>query len=563
MILPKKKMKLKFIFLFLFWISLASTTTTARSRTSSPLHKQQYFTRSTTRKVHLPISISSSSPASPKITTQQQQQEEEEDNNEAEGIDCANTDKPYASIVAVNPTNSLRGGNGGGEKRICLNRAMMEDLRTRGIQFHLMSENDDRAVFEYLRGLRPGDAPGGVMGLYHDYDEMVGFLRAMQQTHPDLIRLYTLGETLGRREIMAVQITRDPHRIHPARPHVKYVANIHGDEAVGREMLLHFVQDLTTRYTQRERRVVHLLNSTEIWLVPSVNPDGFEAGTRTNAANRDLNRDYPDQFTGTPRCVQAETHALMKWSLRGPGAPFSLSLALHGGDLVVNYPFDGNADFKSGVASLSKDDAEFKHLALAYAQLNSEIRDNHRFPDGITNGAEWYVLNGGSQDWNYLEAGCLELTVELSHRKFPEDTQLRDYWSKNREALLHFAEQVHDHGIWGYITDKETGRPVTGAHVYVAERPEGLHSPVDKFYAAYRHYLLKGDYTIVASAEGYLTESKMVQVSREGTRRIDFRLAKQPQHPQSQFGIDASHSNNNNNKKRTLARNKLIPPVCM
>ncbi len=551
-------MKLKFIFLCIFWISLASST---RSRTS-PLHKQQYFTRgtsTTTKKIHLPISTisSSSSPVSAKIPTTTTTQQEDE------GIDCANTDKPYAGIVAVNPTNSLRAGNGG-EKRICLNRAMMEDLRTRGIQFHLMSEKDDRAVFEYLRGLQPGDAPGGVMGLYHDYDEMVGFLRAMQQTHPELIRLYTLGETLGRREIMAVQITSDPHRIHPARPHVKYVANIHGDEAVGREMLLHFVQDLTTRYTQRERRVVHLLNSTEIWLVPSVNPDGFEAGTRTNAADRDLNRDYPDQFTGTPRCVQAETHALMKWSLRGPGAPFSLSLALHGGDLVVNYPFDGNADFKSGVASLSQDDAEFKHLALAYAQLNSEIRNNHRFsPDGITNGAEWYVLNGGSQDWNYLEAGCLELTVELSHRKFPEDSRLRDYWSKNREALLHFAEQVHDHGIWGYITDKETGRPVTGAHIYVAERPEGLHSPVDKFYAAYRHYLLKGDYTIVASAEGYLTESKMVQVSREGTHRIDFRLAKQPHHPQGQFGIGANHNRNNNNNKRTLARNKLIPPVCM
>ncbi len=544
-------MKLKFIFLFLFWISLAGATTTPRSRTS-PLHKQQYFTTTTTRttrKVHLPISISSS-PALPKITTTTTQPEDNKD--EAEGIDCANTDKPYASIV----TSSLRaGGAGGKETQICLNRAMMEDLRTRGVRFHLFSENQDRETFERLRQLQPGDAPGGVMGLYHDYDEMVGFLRAMQRTHPNLIRLYSLGETLGRREIMAIQITCEPQRIHPGRPHVKYVANIHGDEAVGREVLLHFVQDLTTRYTQRERRVVHLLNSTEIWLVPSVNPDGFEAGTRNNAADRDLNRDYPDQYTGTPRCIQAETRAMMEWSLRGPGAPFSLSLALHGGDLVVNYPFDGNADFRSGRASLSQDDAEFKHLALAYAQLNSEIRDNPRFrPDGITNGAEWYVLNGGSQDWNYLEAGCLELTVELSHRKFPEDTSLSDYWSKNREALLRFAEQVHDHGIWGYISDSQTGRPVTAAHVYISERSRGLHSPVDKYYAAYRHYLLEGDYTVIASAEGYLTESKRVKVSRQGTHRIDFRLVKQPApSPQGYFSAN----------KRTVSRDKLIPPVCI
>ena len=531
-------MKLKFIFLFLFWISFTSViaATPRSSSSSSPLHKQQYFPSGTTRKIHLPISISASAP----LPVQDSLSHVE--------IDCANTDKPYASIV----TNS-RGG-GAKEKKICLNRAMMEDLRTRGVRFHLLSENQDRETFERLRSLQPGDAAGGVMGLYHDYHEMVGFLRAMQQTHPDLIRLHTLGETLGRREIMAVQITRDPQRIHPGRPHVKYVANIHGDEAVGREMLLHFVQDLTTRYTQRERRVVHLLNNTEIWLVPSVNPDGFEVGTRTNAADRDLNRDYPDQFTGTPRCVQAETRALMEWSLRGPGAPFSLSLALHGGDLVVNYPFDGNADFHSGVPSLSQDDAEFKHLALAYAQLNSDIHENPRFPDGITNGAEWYVLNGGSQDWNYLEAGCMELTVELSHRKFPNDTNLSDYWSKNREALLSFAEQVHNHGIWGYISDSLTGRPVTGAHVYIAERPQGLHSSVDKYYAAYRRYLLAGDYTVIASAEGYLSESKMVQVSREGTRRIDFRLVKQQQQQQQQ----GDHEN-----KRTVVRDKLIPPLCM
>ena len=91
--LPKK------IFLFLFWISLVSAT--PNTRTSS-LHKQQYFTTRTTRKVHLPISISPSPPL-PKITTQ--------DTIIGNGggdarIDCANTDKPYASIV----TNSLRAG---------------------------------------------------------------------------------------------------------------------------------------------------------------------------------------------------------------------------------------------------------------------------------------------------------------------------------------------------------------------------------------------------------------------------------------------------------------------
>lgn len=31
------------------------------------------------------------------------------------------------------------------------------------------------------------------------------------------------------------------------------------------------------------------------------------------------------------------------------------------------------------------------------------------FQGGITNGAQWYPLYGGMQDWNYMAADCMEV----------------------------------------------------------------------------------------------------------------------------------------------------------
>lgn len=114
-----------------------------------------------------------------------------------------------------------------------------------------------------------------VTASYTHYEELQHLLRTLADKYPHLARVFSIGKSVEGRDLLVLEISENVGHRSPGEPMVKYVANMHGDEAVGRQLLIILGQYLLNEYGKDER-ITRLVNQTDIYLMPSMNPDGFE-----------------------------------------------------------------------------------------------------------------------------------------------------------------------------------------------------------------------------------------------------------------------------------------------
>ena len=347
---------------------------------------------------------------------------------------------------------------------------------------------------------------------YPTYDAYVSMMNGFASTYPNLCQIINVGTTVNGRAILVAKIS-DNVASEEKEPEVLLTSTMHGDETTGWILMLRLIDTLLSQYGTNPR-LTNIVNSMELYIGPNTNPDGTYYGgnntvssaRRYNANGVDLNRNYPN-YDGSLNqgAIQPETQALMDFA---NAHSFVFGVNYHGGAEVVNYPWDYTY-------TRHPDDAWFLSSSLVYASNAQANGPSGYFTgissNGVTNGADWYSIAGGRQDWmNYTRNGR-EVTIECSNTKMPAASTMPNYWNYNYEAMLSYLELALD-GIHGTVVDAY-GNPLS-ATISISGY-DNTYSTVetDATHGDFYRYLQPGTYTLTVTTPGYDPQNVQVTVS--------------------------------------------------
>ncbi|KAM4704103.1 inactive carboxypeptidase-like protein X2 [Rhinophrynus dorsalis] len=403
---------------------------------------------------------------------------------------------------------------------------------------------------------------------HHNYKELRQLMKVVNEMCPDITRVYNIGRSHQGLKLYAMEMSDNPGEHEVGEPEFRYMAGAHGNEVIGRELILLLMQFLCQEYKAGNKRIVHLITNTRLHLLPCVNPDGYEKAAelgselggwslgRWTSDGIDINNNFPDLNTllwnseDRPRnvrrvpnhhipipdwyqyenaTVSIETRSLITWMEK---IPFVLGGNLQGGELVVSYPYDMvRSPWKTQEYTATPDDHVFRWLAYSYASTHRHMTDSSRRPchaedfnkeEGTVNGASWHTVAGSINDFSYLHTNCFEISIYLDCDKFPHESELPEQWENNRESLIVFMEQVH-RGIKGIVRDAY-GRGIANAIISVEGINHDIRTAND---GDYWRLLNPGEYAVTARAEGYTSSTKNCAVGYDmGATRCDFLLTK-------------------------------------
>ena len=108
--------------------------------------------------------------------------------------------------------------------------------------------------------------------------------------YPNLVRLFRYSRyTEEHRGIYALKISDNPHLNEPATEHeILFMGLHHGKELITASFTLRLIGTLTQRYAG-DQTIETLVNGSEIWVIPIVNPDGYAMAVSERGQGANVN----------------------------------------------------------------------------------------------------------------------------------------------------------------------------------------------------------------------------------------------------------------------------------
>lgn len=413
------------------------------------------------------------------------------------------------------------------EYLVYVNEKQFNNFLTLGLEYRLYQEEKNEKQINVATTIEQMQS----WDRYPSYQVYVDLMQNLAQDFPNICKLDTIGYSVENRLILSLKIHDNATE---NAPKFFYSSTIHGDELTGAVVLLRLADYLLKNH-QTNNEIQNLISNMQIYICPIANPDGVYAGgnnnvsnaTRYNANYVDLNRNFPNPKYGQHpdgEEHQKETLAFMNYSLQ---EDFDLSINLHTGAEVCNYPWD---TWKENERR-HPDTEWFISLCQEFVSQVRNVGGQNYFSDvtysGITNGGDWYKIYGSRQDWQNWYTKARELTLEISTTKTPSSNLLPLYWNKLKDGLISFISNSLT-GVEGVIKDINNQETIENATIEVENIDYDSLFTYSNNQGYYFRALLPGNYQIKISAQGYNDTIVNINIEDNTTLTQDIYLSPTP-----------------------------------
>ncbi len=303
------------------------------------------------------------------------------------------------------------------------------ELDAGGLEYTVLIEN----LQAHIDGMY-ADQGRGFFDEYRTYDEQITFLNDLAAQYPTLAQTVDLGRSVQGRTLQALRITGSG----ASKVGLIYHGAQHGNEQSGAMLVAYVAHHLLANYAT-DPAIRALVDNAEWYLLPIMNPDGYETYDRYNGHGFDLNRNWGGPGSGsTPASgpypfSEPETAALRDFFLTHPNV--RLHLDLHGYDPWFGWPWASTSDTCPDYSTFYSAGDVVRALISAAGGPSYSI--------GAISEVTYPVI-GSSVDYSYGDLNLWAYALEMASPTIPG---IYDHYSSSLLFLASWVSDCNDNGI--------------------------------------------------------------------------------------------------------------------